>query len=52
MLECLENQATIDPRVLFEFKPIGLRQEGGENSINQAKAEIELVVMTSQNEEV
>ena len=48
----MENQATVDPRVLFEFKSIGLNHEGVENMICQAKTEIESVVKKNQNEEV
>ena len=44
MFERVENQATVDSRVLFKFKPIGLKHEGGEHRIHQAKAEIGLVV--------
>jgi len=38
------NQATVDPWVLFEFKPIGLIHEVEENRIYQANSEIDLVV--------
>ena len=51
MFEQGKNKATIDSRVLFQFKAIGLSHEGGENRIHQAKAEIGLVVTKNPNQE-
>jgi len=50
-LSCVENQATIYPGVLFEFKPTGLIHKGAGKGICQAKAKIELVVTENPNQE-
>ena len=42
----MENQATVDTKVLFVFKPIGLPRGKGDNRIHQAEIGIEVMTIT------